>query len=281
MDDRTGMALPTEELATEIATEVTGHNPSKTRRFTTGARHYVFEVQFPDRSPVVVRIGVQSARTEIDGAVHLSRLLRARGVPLPEILAENAKGELPWLVLERLHRTDLGAVIADLTGAQLERIAIRVLRAQAITAKTGSAGLYGYAALPEQAPCSAWSQVLEANLDRSRRRITSARLLDRTPVDVVQTALTARRDHVDRIEPTPFLHDTTTKNVIVTPDENFSGIVDVDDLCFGDPRYPAALTLAVLLAYGCPVEYVSAWLRHAQKPDDPTFRLYVAVFLWT
>lgn len=172
MDDRTGMALRTEELATEIATEVTGHTPSKTRRFTTGARHYVFEVQFADRSPVFVRIGVQSARTEIDGAI-----------------------------------------------------------------------------------------------------------LDRTPVDVVQTALTARRDHVDRIEPTPFLHDTTTKNVIVTPDENFSGIVDVDDLCFGDPRYPAALTLAVLLAYGGPVEYVSAWLRHAQKPDDPTFRLYVAVFL--
>ena len=67
--------------------------------------------------------------------------------------------------------------------------------------------------------------------------------------------------------------------MIVTTEGDFSGIVDVDDLCFGDPRYPAALTLAVLMAYGGPVHYVSAWLHHAGQPDDQVFRLYVAVFL--
>jgi hypothetical protein len=51
-------------------------------------------------------------------------------------------------------------------------------------------------------------------------------------------------EEFDRIAPTPFLHDTTTKNVIVTSEGHFSGIVDVDDLCLGDPRYPAALTQA-------------------------------------
>ena len=52
----------------------------------------------------------------------------------------------------------------------------------------------------------------------------------------------------------------------------------MDDLCFGDTRYPAALTLAALMAYGGPESYVSAWLRHAKQPDDRTFRLYVSVF---
>jgi hypothetical protein len=47
------MAVPTEELATGIATEVTGHTPTRARRFTTGARHYVFEVEFANRLPVV------------------------------------------------------------------------------------------------------------------------------------------------------------------------------------------------------------------------------------
>jgi aminoglycoside phosphotransferase len=279
MDDRTSTAVPTIGLATEIASRVTGHTPSTASRFTTGARHYVFEVQFVNRLPVVVRIGDQSARAEMNGAVRLSGLLRPLGVPLPEVLAENVKAELPWLVLERLPGTDLGAVITNLSGEQLEQIAISVARAQAITATTASGARYGYAALPEQAPHSAWSQVLEANLARSRRRIASARLFDPTLVDAVQTALIALRGHIDRIEPIPFLHDATTKNVIVAPDGNLSGIVDVDDLCFGDPRYPAALTLAVLLAYGGPVEYVSAWLRHAEKPDDQTFRLYVSLFL--
>jgi hypothetical protein len=279
MDDRAVTGVPSVELATAIATEATGRIPTKVHRFTTGARHYAFDVAFANRPPVVVRIGSLSAQAEMAGAVRLSRLLRPRGVPLPEILAENVRAELPWLVLERLPGTDLGAVIAGLTGEQLERIAARVASAQAITANTASAGRFGYAALPEQAPHTTWSQVLEANLDRSRTRIASARLFDAALVDVVQTALIGRHDQIDRIEPVPFLHDTTTKNVVVASDGSFSGIVDVDDLCFGDPRYPAALTLAVLLAYGGPVQYVSAWLRHAAKPDDQTFRLYVSLFL--
>ena len=87
------------------------------------------------------------------------------------------------------------------------------------------------------------------------------------------------RGQIDAIEATPFLHDTTTKNVIIAPDGKFSGIVDVDDLCFGDARYPAALTLAALIAHGGPVDYVSAWMREAQHKNDRIFQLYVAVFL--
>ena len=107
-----------------------------------------------------------------------------------------------------------------------------------------------------------WSKVLEASSTCSQTRIASAGLFDASSVDVVRTALAARQHQLDRIEATPLLDDATTKNVIVAPDGKFSGIVDVDDLCFGDPRYPGALTLAVLHAYGGPSAYVWAWLRH-------------------
>ena len=55
--------------------------------------------------------------------------------------------------------------------------------------------------------------------------------------------------------------------------------MDVDDLCFGDPRYAPALTLASLLASGGPVEYVRAWMCRAGHQDDRIFRLYIALFL--
>jgi hypothetical protein len=200
-------------------------------------------------------------------------------VPLPAILAADVQGERPWLVLERLPGTDLGAVIADLSDSQLDLIAARVAQAQTITAHTGTAGRYGHAIRPEQAPHSAWSHVLDAHLVRSQRRIAAAGLFDAGLVDRVQSELTTRRDAIDRIGPNPFLHDTTTRNVIVTPEGCFSGIVDVDDLCFGDPRYPAALTMAVLMAQGGPVAYVKSWLRHAGQTDDPVFWLYVSAFV--
>jgi aminoglycoside phosphotransferase (APT) family kinase protein len=273
------LTAPTRQLAIKIARDVTGHVPIEARRFETGMRHYVFEVEFASRRPVVVRVGAESAETEMEGAVRLSKILRPRGVPLPEMLASHIGTGPPWVVLERLPGTDLGAVIRSLSSEQLDGIASRVAGAQAITAQTASAGRYGYASRPEQAPHATWSMVLEANLTRSQKRMASAAVFDASWVDVARTALARHQDEIDRIEATPFLHDTTTKNVIVAPNGVFSGIVDVDDLCFGDPRYPAALTLAVLLAYGGPTEYVSAWLRHAGESDDSVFRLYVLVFL--
>ena len=271
---------PSAELVSAIAAQVTGCSPETVSRFTTGVRHYVYEAGFADRQPVVVRIGSTTAHSEIAGAIYLSRLLRPRGVPLPAILAEDIQSVFPWLVLERLPGTDLGAVIGNLTAAQLDRIAARVARAQSISSETGSAaGRYGYAVKPDEAPHSTWSQVLDAHLGRSRRRIASAGLFDAALADIVQNELGAMRNEVDAIAPTPFLHDTTLKNVIVTAEGCVSGIVDVDDLCFGDPRYAAALTLAALTARRGPLQYVSAWLRHARWPDDRLFRLYVTLFL--
>jgi Ser/Thr protein kinase RdoA (MazF antagonist) len=279
MVEEAAARLPSAELAAGIAGDATGCAPAQVRRFTTGARHYVFDVEFADRPAVVVRIGHASARSEMEGAVYLSGLLRPRGVPLPAILAEDVGAEFPWLALERLPGTDLGAVITGLSNVQLERIAAAVAHAQAVTAKTGSAGRYGYAALPEQAPHAKWSQVLDANLGCSHRRMVSAGLFDVGLVGIVQAALDTMRGRIDAIAPTPFLHDTTTKNVFVAADGALSGIVDVDDLCFGDPRYPAALTLAVLMAYGGPAQYASAWLRHAGQREDHVFWLYVTVFI--
>jgi aminoglycoside phosphotransferase (APT) family kinase protein len=270
---------PNAQLAAKIAARVIDHAPDQVRRFTTGARHYVFEVAFADRPPVVVRIGSTSAQSDMAGAVYLSGLLRPRGVPLPAILAQDIRAEFPWLVLERLSGTDLGEVIDTLSDGQLDQIAAEVARAQAATGEVGTAGRYGYGVLPDQAPHPTWSRVLDDNLARSRRRITSAGLFDVGLVDLVEARLAAFRDVVDEIKATAFLHDVTTRNVIVNAGGELSGIVDVDDLCFGDPRYPAALTLAVLMARGHPAHYVSAWLCHAGHQDDRIFRLYVSVFL--
>jgi aminoglycoside phosphotransferase len=270
---------PDAALAAAIATRVIGCAPKTVRRFANGLQHYVFDLDFADRPSIVVRIGSRTAQSLMAGALHLSELLRSLGAPLPAILGQDVGAEFPWLVLERLPGTDLAACIDDLSDERRDRIAANVVRAQAIAAGAGSAGRYGYAAFPERAPHLRWSHVLDASLARSRQRIAFAGLFDLGLVDIAQDALAALRDELDRVPPTPFLHDTTTKNVIVTAAGDFSGIVDVDDLCFGDPRYPAALTLAALMAQGGPVGYVSAWFRHAGWSDDRLFQLYVSLFL--
>src|SRR5262249_27831106 len=65
--------------------------------------------------------------------------------------------------------------------------------------------------------------------------------------------------YLEQVAPTPFLHDITTKNVIVH-DGRLSGIVDVDDLCFGDPLWLIALIRMALFAHAHDPVYLDEWL---------------------
>jgi aminoglycoside phosphotransferase (APT) family kinase protein len=271
--------LPDADLALKLAAAAMGARPVEARRFMTGFRHFVFEAIFADRPSVVVRIATEEHRAKLADAVRLLRLLRPLGVPMPALIAEDTAGPYPYMILERLPGKDLGEAIDGLSETALDKIAAEVVAVQKIVATLPTQGRYGYAASAEEAPYEKWSQVLEASLAGSRERIEEAGFFSTKAADAVAALVRERRQEIDAQDATPFLHDTTTKNVIVTADGAFSGIVDVDNLCFGDPRYAAALTMASLLFHEKPLAYVEAWCRHASFAMDHVFRIYVGLFL--
>jgi aminoglycoside phosphotransferase (APT) family kinase protein len=270
---------PNAALAAAAAKRATGLTPVEVRRFPTGVAHYVYEALLEDGDAIVVRMGHPSQRGAMQDGLLLAKRLRPLGVPLPRILADGFDDPCPWVAMERLPGKDLGEAIQSLSPGQLQDIARRVAEAQRAAARVGSAGRYGYAVAPETAPYSKWSAVLYENIARSRGRIASTGSFDLEIVDIAADLVDRLRSELDAQPSIPFLHDTTTRNVIVAPQGVLSGIVDVDDLCFGDQRYPAALTLAVLLGIGGPMSYVDAWLEAAGHADDRLFRLYVVMFL--
>ena len=271
--------LPDETLAERIARDVTGQQPDGVRRFATGMHHFVYEAVFRERPPIVVRIAIPDNRADMVGAARLARRLRPRGVPLPQTLAEGLDAPCPYLVLERLAGEDLGRVVSALGRDALDRVAAGVVAAQTVVAREPHADRYGYAVESSAAPHRAWSRVLDDNMVRARGRMAAAGLFGMAPVDRVCALITAHRHALDALPATPFLHDATTKNVIVSGAGDLSGIVDVDDLCFGDPRYAAALTAASLAAAGHAPTYVTSLLAHGGWRDDRLFRLYVVSFL--
>ena len=271
--------LPDAALAERLAHKATGARPAAIRRFPTGSQHFVFEATFADRDAVVVRLSRAADRPIVRGALRQSALLRPLGVPLPEVIASDADAPLPYAILQRLPGNDLAHVIARLPEGRLEPIARRIVEAQRVAAATPTAGRYGYAADPASAPFANWSETLASGVLRSRTRIAAAGLFDLGLVEALEAVFASLRPEADAQPATPFLHDTTTKNVIVTAAGAFSGIVDVDDLCFGDPRFVVALTLAALTAFGGPVAYAHTWMRIAGFRDDRLFRFYVAACL--
>jgi len=270
---------PTAATAAAAVAHALGWAPLRVRRFPIGVAHYVFEAFPGEGSAVVVRMGDPEQREEMRRGLRLAERLRGLGVPLPNLLGDGLEHPFPFVVIERLPGSDLGAVMGSLSDEQLRGIAATVADAQRAASRFGSADRFGFGPEAEAAPYALWSAVLDASVDRSRQRIRAAGLFDESVVESVVDLVSTHRLELDAFPAIAFLHDTTVRNVIVGPEGVVSGIVDVDDLCFGDPRYPPALTLAVMLAYGGPVSYVRAWMEVAGHADDRIFRLYVATFL--
>lgn len=257
-----------------------GVDAVEARRFTTGLHHFVYEVTLADGRAVVARLTRPSEAAYMRSAVALSSQLRPLGAPLPELLASDVEAEFPWMLLERLPGRDLGDLVGSLDSKCLRAIADKVTATQAIVAGTPSSGRYGFAATPQVAPFVRWPELIEADVERSRGRIASAGFFDLMVVERIDRIRSLLSDELDAIPATPFLHDTTTKNVIVTERGEFSGIVDVDDLCFGDPRFMTALTHVALSAHDLPTDYASYLMQAAGWRDDHLYRLYIAtIFL--
>ena len=271
------MTDPTAEDARRLTAEALRAEVTEVRRFTTGLHHFVYEMTLADGGAVVMRLTRASERPVMRNAVMLSGQLRPLGAPLPQLLAADVDAPLPWMLLERLPGVDLGDVVGTLPEARLRAIARNVARAQAAAASTRTAGRYGFAGTPEGARYARWSEVVAADIGRSRDRIATAGLFDPAVADGVERVRATLADDLDAMPATPFLHDTTIKNVIVTPDGDFSGIVDVDDLCFGDPRFVAALTEVALRAHELPADYAKHLMDAAGWKADRLSRLYVAV----
>lgn len=253
---------PAEDDVARIVRRVTGQEPESIRRFPTGLLHFVYDVALPGGGAIVVRMAPPGMSVTFDGALYWYERLRPLGIPMPDLLHADVDGRrhgVPLLIMERLPGTDLGHVYPSLTVQQKRRIVEEIVEIQR---RAGSLPLgrgFGYATSHDDPRLRAtWSEVLDAGLAGARRSIRRAGIVDAAVVDRVVAAVDRFRDRLDRLPPTCFLDDTTTKNVIIQ-DGRLTGIVDVDCVCFGDPVRTPALTRMALLAQGHEADYVEYW----------------------
>ena len=266
---------PTEADAFEIAGAVLDRNVRSVTRFSTGLQHFVYDVAFESGPGAVVRIADRDDRPHLQGAVHWYEKLHPLGVPLPELIhadLEMQRFAFPFLVIERLAGTDLGNVYDELSVEQRADLAREMVDLQSRAGRLPEGSGYGYALDSSGSRLAkSWRKVLEGSLRLTRRWIDGVGLVDPVWADRVAAKLDAA-GAIDEIRPRAFLHDITTKNVIVH-DGRLSGIVDVDSMCFGDPLWTVALTRMSLLASKSPTDYIDAWCDAMDSREAPAERL--------
>lgn len=276
------MADPTPDDAARILAAITGKAVSALRRFPNGLAHFVFDARLSDGERLVIRLTRPEQAEDFTGAAYWHPLLVQVGVPLPALihaeLDERVHG-FPVLILERLSGVDLGDCYPQLSTGQKHRIASRIVELQRRAADLPTSGGFGYAhSHGDPALKPAWHDVLEVSLERTRHWTRLAGVVSEEPIDRVSGEVDRFRDYFDRVEPLCFLHDTTTKNVIIDRGE-LSGIVDVDSVCFGDPLWVLALTNMAIRSAGFDREYVDAWAGELDLNGDQraVLSLYTAM----
>ena len=248
-------------------------------RFTSGLRHWVYDVVLDSGRNIVVRLSHPDNRSELAGGVFWHDQLRQVGVPVAALLTHDATADQPYMILERLDGTDLGNVFDELTFEQLHGVADSVSDMQRRARELPRADGFGYALNYGAALEASWYAVLAAAVGRSTEAIDRVGVVDPRFGHMVRNRLETSKTLIADAAPIPFLHDATTKNVIVA-DGHVTGLVDVDEMAFGDPLWATALTNMSLLSARRPVAYIDALMtaHPDQKAVIERLHLYTAIF---
>ena len=251
----------TESLVRTLVADITARPVRSVDRMAYGHGSVTYRADVgvgggPDDVAVIVR-------TNTDPRVYAGTLanlaaLRGLGLPVPSVLdADLACSRYPfaYVVTDTFPGRDLGFVLADMTAAQMSRLAEQIVGFERLASRLPRGSGYGFMPIGAVGGHGRWIDAVRAD----QRSILGSRdggvdrNVDREFAELIanlRRTLDRSSARLDAIAPTCFLDDLTTKNVIVH-DGVLRGVVDFDVVCYGDPMYWLALTqVAVLFDVG-------------------------------
>jgi Ser/Thr protein kinase RdoA (MazF antagonist) len=266
---------PNEQVAAAVVTSMTGEQVLSASRMTTGDQNFVYAVKTED-SEYVIRMTDVSRKDKFLAAIYWQHKFIPLGIPLAEFIKSDLDAKYspyPSLLMMRLQGDDLINIHPNLTDVDKKNLATEMveIQAKAIILPEGPAlGITdSYEHVPED---KSWYDFLINRLQLFLTHITEARIFDPTQVKQAISLAKNMKENFRLIRPTPFLWDASERNVIVY-DGKITGIVDVDDVCFGDPLLVVGLTSTCIELEGFDTHYTDYWAEALNLDQQAQHRL--------
>ena len=233
----------TPEQVSRLVTDVFGETPSAVTRMTFGHSSVSYDVALTERALIV--------RTNTDPNVFAKTsanlvTLRKVGLPVSKVVTSDltqASCPSAYMILEKIPGRDLRDELGTMTSTQKARLAGQIVSYQRRVATLPEGNSFGYAAIGGAARFSTWQELVasEIHKDLPDDLPPLATLKDRVfgPTDAFAA-------YLEKVSPTCFLADLTTKNVIVQNGE-LRGLIDFDVVCYGDPLWTLGLTACAVI----------------------------------
>lgn len=276
--------LPNQYFATQIVTQMTPETVISSTRLTTGDQYYVFAV-ITSNENYILRMTTPDDQAKFEDAIYWQNKLIPLGIPLAPFIKTDLEGvysSFPALLMKQLPGDDLCNVYPQLTEQDKQNLAREVMAIHARTQELPDGPGYGMMSRYEQTPAySTWYDFLISSLYSFVDTVKQNHLFDDIDVDTIVTLAHDFKSQLLAIPPRPFLWDVSDHNVLVDQG-HISGIIDVDDICFGDHLCVIALTAVALKLEGYDCHYADYWannlqLNEAQQHRLIFYRLYYCV----
>lgn len=267
--------VPSHQAALDILRELTNETAVSVEKMETGNQNYVYAIK-TNQSDYVLRLTLPIYRESFVSAMYWQQQLLPLKIPLAKFIAQDLAGKVspfPALLMHRLAGSDLGKIYHRLSDAQKKALAQEMVQIHQKTRVFSCGNGFGYAISHEQKlPYQSWYDFLMHDLSVAADRIAKSKLFDSEIIANVFSIAKILEPQLTAVKPSPFLHDTTVKNVMVS-DGQITGIVDVDTLCFGDPLFVLALTYAGSEADGLDTKYADYWAELLDLDEQAKERL--------
>ena len=266
-------------IAKKILNDELDIEPIELTRFLTGYCHSVYYVKGESGEYVLRLTGKENAEYYFGALKWLPKLAELE-IPVPKILEHGQYEDVFYTLISYIPGKDLGEIYHELSGIQKREIAkeLSMIQAKAEKLPTTDTGFYGYTDLHNSSHTT-WIEYLKSSINRSRERIKKNGVLKTNVCDEVLKVMYRFEDYFSKVSPTAFLEDITTKNVLIH-DGKLSGIVDTDEMCYGDKFFVVGLTNMSLLSMKADTDYIDYWLDelNADEEQRKAVTLYTLLF---
>lgn len=268
--------IPNETIAASVVNSMTNETVLSSIRMLTGEQYFVFDIKTV-HSEYVIRMTDSTHLNNFITAIYWQNKLIPLGIPLAKFINSDLNGEhstFPSLLMNRLSGSDLCNVYSKLTDSDKKNLAQEIIQIQALTNPLPDGTGYGITPSYEQIPADkSWYEFLINRLYLFKKIIRKNAIYDENNVDLVINLAKQMKDELQDIPARPFLWDASERNVIIN-EGHITGIVDVDDICFGDPLFVIALTSVALETEGHDTLYTDYWAEGLQLDTYAQQRLH-------
>jgi len=252
------------DIAQNILNDELNINPVEITRFTNGYCHSVYYIK-DINNEYVLRITNKENKEYYYGSVKWLSELILFDIPVPKILKHGQFNDVFFTLISYIHGKDLGEVYHTLNNFEKQGIIKELSIIQGKISTLPNSKLYGY---PDSKDTSfaTWIDFLKSLINRSYARIKQNNIFNVDMCDNVTEIMYSFQEYFQKVKPTPFLDDITTKNVLIH-EGKLSGIVDIDEICYGDPLLVIGLTNMALLSIEADTKYIDFWLNEINTND--------------